>query len=106
MGKAISSLYTKRSMHGHTIRLIRSFSFILFFFVCACVWGVFFPLFRGRYAYIFPLTYHEGAIQTIYMPHCHVEIYFIELLYRYPCRILKRYINRRYSHFFTVFCPI
>ena len=43
MGKAISSLYTKRSMHGHTIRLIRSFSFILFFFVCACVWGVFFP---------------------------------------------------------------
>ena len=64
-----------------------------------CVGGLF-PLFRGRYAYIFPLTYHEGAIQTIYMPHCHVEIYFIELLYRYPCRILKRYINRRYSHFF------
>ena len=43
---------------------------------------VFFPLFRGRNAYICPtLTYHKGTILTIYMHHLHRAIYFIELLH-------------------------
>ena len=39
--------------------------------------------------YIFQSTYHGGTIFNYLYVHRHRAIYFIELLYRYPRRILK-----------------
>ena len=91
-------------MHGHTVRsvffllLFFSFFFLLVFLsydkgggVCGdtyiCFFLSFYPMIRGgrgvwRYLYMFPPTYHEGTILTIYMSHWHRTIYFIELLHR------------------------
>ena len=87
VGKAIISIYKKHTIPGHIIRSVLS-SFFFFFFV-------FFPLLRGRDGYIF-FTRHIMRVRllTIYMPHWHRAIYFIELLYRYPRRILKCCPNR------------
>ena len=42
----------------------------------------------GILLYMFPRTYHEGTILTIYMSLWHRAIYFIELLHRYLAEYL------------------